>query len=117
MSDAEESFAYHLRVLAPELTAPRREYVFAPPRKWRFDFAWVEDKAAVEIDGGAFIAGRHTRGAGFERDHEKMNAAQMAGWRVLRFTPQMLRRDPQSCIEQVRALVRLPFTEKLEAVC
>lgn len=115
MSDAEESFAYHLRVLAPELTEPQREYVFAAPRKWRFDFAWVEDKAAVEIDGGAFVAGRHTRGAGFERDHEKMNAAQMAGWRVLRFTPSMLRRDPEGCIAQVRELVKLPFDERIPA--
>lgn len=73
-----------------------REYRFAPPRRWRFDFniwthpngpqAWV----AVEIDGGAFVAGRHTRGTGFERDLEKLNSAALLGYRVLRFTPAMV---------------------------
>ena len=29
---------------------------------------------------------RHTRGAGFEADHDKFNRATLLGWRVLRFT-------------------------------
>lgn len=115
MSDAEELFSYWLNILASEVTAPEREYVFAAPRRWRFDFAWVEDKVAVEIDGGAFVAGRHTRGAGFERDHEKLNEATVRGWKVLRFTPQMIRRDPIGCIAQVRELVKLPFDERIPA--
>lgn len=73
-----------------------REVRFAPPRKWRADFA-VRNRHAigyggllVEIDGGAYVAGRHTRGAGFERDCEKLNAAALLGYRVLRFTPAMV---------------------------
>jgi very-short-patch-repair endonuclease len=44
----------------------------------------------IEIDGGSWVAGRHTRGKGFEADMEKLNAAALLGYRVLRFTPAMV---------------------------
>jgi hypothetical protein len=53
---------------------PQAEFTFAKPRKWRFDFAWPEHRAAVELEGGIHIGGRHTRGVGFEKDMEKYNA-------------------------------------------
>ena len=80
-----------LRIIgAPEWV---REYRFAPPRRWRFDFAWPDLKVAVEIEGGIHIRGRgsHTSVARYTADCEKYNAATMAGWRVLRFTSAMLR--------------------------
>ena len=64
------------------------EYQFHPERKWRFDFAWPEQKVALEVEGGSWMAGRHSRGAGFNADMEKYNAAVLAGWKVLRVTPQ-----------------------------
>lgn len=67
--------------------APAMEYRFHPTRKWRFDFAWPESMVAVEINGGVFIQGRHTRGSGAVKDWEKLNAAQLAGWVVLQVTP------------------------------
>lgn len=67
------------------------EYRFHPPRRWRFDIAWPDHKIAVEQDGGIWTGGRHTRGAGFARDMEKMNYAARDGWRVFRFTPQQIR--------------------------
>jgi len=63
-----------------------REYRFSPPRRWRFDFAYPARMLAVEVDGGTWVQGRHNRGAGMKADAEKMNAAALAGWRVLRFT-------------------------------
>jgi very-short-patch-repair endonuclease len=67
-----------------------REHRFAAPRKWKFDFAWPELMIAVEIEGGIWNEGRHTRGAGFAADVEKYNAAAMDGWRVLRYTSAMV---------------------------
>jgi very-short-patch-repair endonuclease len=84
MSALEDAFAVQLR--ATGAPAPEREYRFAPPRRWRFDFAWRFARLAVEIEGGAWTRGRHTRGDGFTRDLEKYNEAVLAGWRVLRFT-------------------------------
>lgn len=61
-----------------------REVKFHPKRKWRFDF--VVDKAiAIEVEGGLFTQGRHTRGKGYISDMQKYNAAQVRGWRVLRY--------------------------------
>lgn len=78
----EETFALHARILP---VAPVREHRFHPTRKWRFDFAFPDQKLAVEVEGGIFTGGRHTRGAGYRKDMEKYNAAAILGWRVLRF--------------------------------
>ncbi len=66
------------------------EYRFAPPRRWRFDLALPEVRIALEVEGGAFVAGRHVRGAGFRADLEKYGAATIKGWRVLRVLPEQL---------------------------
>lgn len=70
------------------------EHRFAPPRRWRFDFADLIAMVAVEVDGGAYSGGRHTRGAGFEADCEKLNTAALLGWTVFRVTPGMIDRNP-----------------------
>jgi very-short-patch-repair endonuclease len=73
------------------------EKVFAPPRKWRIDVALLEPAGcgdagfAIEIDGGAFIQGRHSRGAGIESDNEKIAAIARYGYRFLRVTPKQVR--------------------------
>lgn len=53
-------------------------------RDWRFDFAWPERMLAVEVEGGAFKEGRHTRGAGFTQDCQKYHHAMRLGWAVYR---------------------------------
>jgi hypothetical protein len=59
-------------------------------RRWRFDIAWPDQKIALEVEGGAYTQGRHTRGKGFEEDCRKYNAAALDGWLVFRMTPGML---------------------------
>lgn len=66
------------------------EYKFHPSRKWRFDFAIVDKKIAIEVEGGIWEYGRHNRAAGFLGDMEKYNEAAALGWRLLRFTPKEL---------------------------
>lgn len=67
----------------PALEGEKR---FHPVRKWRFDRAITGLKIAVELEGGTFSGGRHTRGAGYAADCEKYNTAQMLGWIVFRLT-------------------------------
>ena len=69
---------------------PVTELRFAPPRRWRFDFCWPLAKVALEVDGGGWVNGRHSRGTGIEKDAEKVNAAAALGYRVLRATPAMV---------------------------
>lgn len=73
------------------LPRPIAEYRFHPERKWRFDWAILGPPLlAIEVEGGAWMAGRHTRGSGFEKDLEKYAEALCLGWRVLRVTPKQI---------------------------
>lgn len=66
------------------------EYRFDDRRRWRFDIAWPDRRIALEVEGGTWTAGRHTRGRGYEADLEKYNAAALAGWCVIRVTTGMV---------------------------
>lgn len=63
-----------------------KEHRFHPVRKWRFDVAIPEMMVAIELEGGVYTRGRHTRGSGFIKDIEKYNTATVMGWNVLRYT-------------------------------
>jgi very-short-patch-repair endonuclease len=82
------------------------EYRFHEKRRWRFDFAAPGAMVAIELEGGTFSGGRHTRGKGFAADCEKYNAAARLGWRVFRFTADMLRDDPFGNLVPVIGLVK-----------
>lgn len=92
----------------------RAEVLFHPTRRWRFDLTvyrcatpvtalpdgLMEYKAfiahnqaplAVEIDGGGFAQGRHSRGLGIENDCAKYAEAMLRGWRILRVTPRQVK--------------------------
>lgn len=81
---------------ACQLPAPVPEYQFAISigRHWRFDWAWVRERVALEIDGGVWIGGRHTSGAGFLEDMKKLNEAAILGWAVLRCPPKAIGTAP-----------------------
>jgi very-short-patch-repair endonuclease len=91
------------RIERAGLPAPVCEHEFAKPlrRKWRFDACWPLSALAVEVDGGSWIAGRHTRGKGFESDCRKLNTAVQLGWRVVRFTPAMIESGEAVAVLQV----------------
>lgn len=81
------------------LTEPVPEYRFKYGRKWAFDWMFVgyaspDDftmtKVAVEIQGGLFTGGRHVRGAALLKEYEKINAAQIMGYKVILVTPQQV---------------------------
>jgi len=67
-----------------------REFRFHPSRRWRFDLCWPALHLAVEVDGGAWVNGRHNRASGWLRDQEKLNEACVLGWRVLHVTPRQV---------------------------
>lgn len=79
--------AYCAQVGLPE---PQPEWRFASTRRWRFDWAWIRPKVALEIEGAVWTQGRHTRGSGFVKDLEKYNTATALGWAVYRVTPDQL---------------------------
>lgn len=88
-----------------KLPMPVAEYVFAPGRKFRWDYAWphnfvcrsergnefeaveVNMPVALEVQGGIWNRGAHGRGIGITRDHEKFSLGAVYGWRILYCTP------------------------------
>jgi len=74
----------------PELATEHR---FHPERKWRFDYAHLDSKTAIELNGGVWKQGRHNRGHGYINDRRKINAAQLLGWTVIELTPEMINYD------------------------
>jgi len=66
-------------------------------RVLRVDFAWPACWLIVEIDGYEFHHGREV----FVHDRRRQNALVLAGWTVLRFTPDDLRSQPEALVAQV----------------
>ena len=86
---------------AAGLPMPEMELQFHPTRKWRFDYGWWSywstpdgtirrPAVALEVQGGLFVNGRHSRGAALLKEHEKLSEAAALGWRILFCTPQNL---------------------------
>jgi len=121
------------------IPTPVREHRFHPKRMWRFDLAWPDDgwKIAVEIEGGAFgrsvrcnhclqlvrsmskrtgrwytvrEGGGHNTGKALEKDMEKYNAAVELGWRVLRYSPKMIREGV--AISEIRRVFCVALTRQ-----
>ena len=80
-----------------------QEHKFHPVRRWRFDFAWIDEMVAVECDGGQWRAGggRHNTDA----DREKINTAAFMGWTVFRFSGTQLKNDPLGCVSIVEKTI------------
>lgn len=88
-SDLERAFETQL--IAAGWFGWRCEHKFHPVRGWRFDFAFTGPMIAVELEGGTWAKGRHTRGAGYAEDCIKYAEAALLGWRVYRFTGDQVR--------------------------
>lgn len=112
-SDLERTFVTLWRTMyGPDLVDEHR---FHQTRRWRFDFAHLETKVAIELDGGTFSGGRHTRGKGYAADCEKLNAATAAGWRVFRLTSDMLAEDPFTHLTQIIETINVIHRSPVES--
>lgn len=101
LSLGESTFA--LQCQAYKFT-PEREYRFCEGRKYAFDFAFPDSMVAIEIEGGtSFGMSRHSRGVGFEGDCRKYNAATALGWKVYRFSTEMVQRG--EAIDLLRTVI------------
>lgn len=120
MIAGEEAMALHLRAHGIQF---EREYRFAAEaaggtgkglrdrlaraglRDWRADFALIGHRLLIEVEGGGWTGGRHTRGAGFEGDLEKYDAAMRLGFTVYRCSPAMVKSG--RAIETITGLVKV----------
>lgn len=104
---AEHRFARDVVGNAPGI---RQRLKDAGLRDWRFDFACHQVCLAVEIEGGAWVGGRHTRGKGFEDDLRKYGAAMRLGWTIYRCSHSMVRSG--EAYDTIQALCRMMLTNR-----
>lgn len=88
------------------------EYKGIEGRKFRFDCANPTQKIAIEIEGAIWIQGRHNRPIGMQQDMEKYNLAVLEGWRILRYTPEQMKKTPWKLIKDVRTLCGIDESQK-----
>jgi hypothetical protein len=107
-----------LKAAFPDAVA---EYKFHPTRRWRLDWFLPSVNVGIEIEGGIWIRGRHTRPLGFLRDIEKYNAAALMGIKLYRINHQDLKKAQkilehietikQHCITNQRAKTRRKYVQ------
>lgn len=101
-NDKAHLFLKYWTMLAPATAPqPEAEYPFSLllGRRHKFDWCFVANKIAVEVDGGQWQmrGGRHAT----DTDREKMNLAASLHYLVFRFSPEMLNNNPGYCVELV----------------
>lgn len=87
-------------IRAGRLPEPIAEYKFFESRKFKFDFAWVEQKVALEAEGMV-----HRIKSRFHSDIEKYNLALEQGWRVYRASRRDLE-QPEVLLKQLRKALK-----------
>ena len=86
-----------------------REFLFHPTRKFRFDFAFPQFLIALEAEGGTWVGGAHGRGKHYESDCTKYNEAVQLGWKVGRFTTDMIKRGEPLAWAEKMIKKEIPF--------
>ncbi|OTG85551.1 hypothetical protein B9T31_12230 [Acinetobacter sp. ANC 4558] len=100
VSEGEATLAQQLKSYKIEF---EQEFKFHSTRQWRADFHLVDKKILVEVEGGIWSNGRHTRGKGYLGDMEKYNAAVMLGYQVIRFSTEQVKSG--LAIQQIEKMV------------
>lgn len=101
-----------LKNLDPKAVA---EYKFHPYRQWRLDYYLPGSALAVEVEGGIFTGGRHTRPASFVKDVEKYNRVAMWGIRLYRIPAHDLA-DERKLLDHLAAIHIAQLSEHAAAL-
>lgn len=79
-----------------------RQHKFCATRKWLFDFAQIESRVAIELEGGTWAGyqrggsrrgGWHQNPKVYAANCEKYNEAALLGWTVFRLTTEQVTFD------------------------
>lgn len=93
----------------------RDRLIAARLQDWRYDLAWPRQcpvpglggGLAVEIQGGLWTGGRHTRGSGYEQDLLKGEAGLLLGWTIYYCSPRRIKSgDAVQAIEKLLCLIQ-----------
>lgn len=91
-SNLEVEFALLWEQLYPSINL-EYDVVFIKDRKYRLDFAHLDAKVGIEIQGQRWKKGGHTSGKGLARDCEKVCLGISEGWTIFPLTDNMITED------------------------
>ncbi|CAN5426125.1 MAG: type IV toxin-antitoxin system AbiEi family antitoxin domain-containing protein [Acidimicrobiia bacterium] len=88
------------------LPSPVQQYPFPwrEVREGRVDLAYPEQRMIIELDGRRW----HSRTESLDGDHQRDRTAQLAGWRVFRFTWHQLESNPHDFVATVTEALAKP---------
>jgi very-short-patch-repair endonuclease len=72
-----------------------------PVGRYSVDFAFPEQRVAIEIDGFAF----HSDHSAFQNDRVRQNWLALQGWQILRFTWLDITQHPQRVLAEIREAI------------
>lgn len=98
-SAAETELAALLR--KAKLKGFKRQVKYVPGRKFSADFAFPEQKLIVEVDGGIYTRRAHGSVGGIISDMKRTNFAAINGWRVMRYRPDEISKEPDRVIQEI----------------
>lgn len=104
-SDLEFRFAHLWAELYPEIDL-HHQHPICEERRYRFDFAHVSSKTAIEIQGGVFVNGLgHSSGKGITNDAEKIQLASSLGWVVIPVTGKQI--EDSDVLERIKQTIEV----------
>lgn len=93
------------------------EYRFDSVRGFKFDYANLRLKIAIEIEGGIYTGTGHAKTGRYLKDMEKYNMAGIKGWIILRYghgQEKKIAGDVKKAIEKRRS--DITFKDEIEKV-
>jgi hypothetical protein len=75
----------------------QHEIVDRDGRRWRVDFAWLDQRVAVEYDGFDW----HSSPEQLRRDRQKRAALEEVGWRIISIVSDDVRRHPATMVRRI----------------
>lgn len=81
-----------------------QQHIFHPQRQWRFDFAFVTHRVAIEVQG---YGPGHTSLSGMSNDHEKHNEALLHGWLIIYLMNRDITEQVPNTIQTIRRILEL----------
>jgi very-short-patch-repair endonuclease len=78
------------------------EYQYSiPGTKYRVDFANLEEKVVIELDGYEYHNGKEQ----FTNDRQRHREIEKLGWRIIRFSGSEVYKNPDKCLKEATAFV------------
>ena len=88
MTNLEKRF--YSQLISRGLPEPLLQFKFLDDRRYKADFAWPAIQLLVEVDGGTFSKGRHSRPTGRSNDCVRDIEALLAGFTTVRLTTDLV---------------------------